>query len=235
VLVSATKGLDAETEATPFEIWRDAFPEASLVVLSGPNLASEIQQGLPAAAVASSYDEAAVGQVQDLFASEQFRVYGNDDPIGTELGGILKNIMAIAAGICDGLELGANAKAALITRALPEMMRFGMYRGAQAETFWGLSGLGDVLTSCHSPRSRNYQVGFRLGQGESLSQVLATLEGTAEGVNTVRVVVRHAQRHGLSVPIAEAVASVLEGEVAPQTAVTQLMRRALRSEFGRSA
>jgi glycerol-3-phosphate dehydrogenase (NAD(P)+) len=231
ILVTATKGLDPLTTRTPSQIWQGAFPEHSVVVLSGPNLSKEIQQGLPAATVVSSKNLAAAQVVQKVFASESFRVYVNPDPLGTELGGTLKNIMAIAAGVCDGLHLGTNAKSALLTRALPEMIRVGTYLGACTETFFGLSGLGDLLTTCNSPLSRNYQIGYRLAQGQYLSEILADLEGTAEGINTTEVLIKIAQKHNLNVPISYQVYRLLKGEITPQQAVKALMERDLKAEF----
>lgn len=143
IIVTATKGLDPETTNTPSQVWQKAFPHNPVVVLSGPNLSKEIAQSLPAATVLASNDLAAAERVQEIFASDTFRVYVNQDPIGTELGGTLKNVIAIAAGVCDGMNLGTNAKAALLTRALPEMIRIGTHLGASGETFFGLSGLGD--------------------------------------------------------------------------------------------
>lgn len=231
IIVSATKGLDRDTWQTPTQLWQAALPAQAIVVLSGPNLSKEIGQGLPAATVAASHIETAAKSVQHTFASEQFRVYVNRDPLGTELGGTLKNVVAIAAGVCDGLALGTNAKAALLTRALPEMVRVGCALGAQRETFFGLAGLGDLLATCSSPLSRNYQVGYRLAQGEPLAEILATLEGTAEGVNTTQVLVKLAQERQLAVPIAIAVNQLLATELTPQEAVQRLMMRELTTEF----
>ncbi len=230
ILVTATKGLDRQTQQTPAQLWQAAFPQFPIVVLSGPNLSKEIAQGLPAATVVASADLEAATQVQNALASDHFRVYLNSDPIGTELGGTLKNVMAIAAGVCDGLALGTNAKAALLTRALPEMVRVGVALGAQPETFFGLSGLGDLLATCSSPLSRNYQVGYSLGQGRSLPQILATLAGTAEGVNTTQVLVTLAQQREIAVPITMAVAQLLQGKMTPHEAVQTLMARELRAE-----
>ncbi len=231
ILVSATKGLDRATGQTPSQLWRSALPHNPVVVLSGPNLSKEITAGLPAATVAASRVSLAAQQVQQVFASDRFRVYTNQDPTGTELGGTLKNVIAIAVGVCDGLQLGTNAKAALITRALPEMIRIGTRLGGEAETFYGLSGLGDLLATCNSSLSRNYQVGIGLAQGKSLDQVLATLEGTAEGVNTAQVLVEVAHREGIAVPIAFQVALLLQGKITPRQAVEALMERDLKPEI----
>jgi glycerol-3-phosphate dehydrogenase (NAD(P)+) len=229
-IVTATKGLDPQTTSTPSQIWQEAFPSQPVVVLAGPNLSKEIQQGLPAATVVASRDAAAAGRVQAVFSSSSFRVYTNADPLGVELGGTLKNVMAIAAGVCDGLQLGTNAKAALLTRALTEMIRIGTHWGAEAETFYGLSGLGDLLATCNSPRSRNYQVGYQLAHGKTLPEILAQLEGTAEGVNTTQVLIERANQQGIYVPISYQVYRLLQGEITPQHAVEALMLRALKPE-----
>jgi glycerol-3-phosphate dehydrogenase (NAD(P)+) len=231
IIVTATKGLDPETTHTPSQIWQEAFPDRPLVVLCGPNLSPEIKKGLPAATVVSSTNQEAAELVQEVFASDQFRVYVNSDPIGTELGGTLKNVMAIASGVCDGLNLGTNAKAALLTRALPEMIRVGTHLGASVETFFGLSGLGDLLATCDSPLSRNYQVGLRLSQGKSLEEIMANIEGTAEGVNTTKVLIKLAKRQKIPVPISYQVYKLLQGKITPEEAVQALMARELKEEF----
>jgi glycerol-3-phosphate dehydrogenase (NAD(P)+) len=230
IIVTATKGLDPVTTCTPSQIWQAAFPENPVVVLSGPNLAKEIQQGLPAATVVASTQIEAAEAVQAVFSSPSFRVYTNPDPLGVELGGTLKNVMAIAAGTCDGLQLGTNAKAGLLTRGLAEIIRVGTDWGAKAETFYGLSGLGDLLATCNSHLSRNYQVGYRLAQGKTLTAVLAAIEGTAEGVNTTKVLIQRAKKQGISVPIAYQVDRLLQGEITPQEAVEALMLRDTKPE-----
>ncbi|MBD1822716.1 NAD(P)H-dependent glycerol-3-phosphate dehydrogenase [Cyanobacteria bacterium FACHB-DQ100] len=235
-IVTATKGLDSESGSEtalpllPSQVWQAAFPESTIAVLSGPNLSKEIQQGLPAASVVASRDQAVADRVQQAFSSARFRVYTNADPLGVELGGTLKNVIAIAVGACDGLQLGANAKSALVTRGLAEMIRLGTYWGAKPETFYGLSGLGDLLATCSSSLSRNYQVGYGLAQGKTLSEVLATLEGTAEGINTTQVLVKLAQAQGISMPISTQVDRLLRGEITPQSAVGELMQRDSKPE-----
>ncbi len=237
VIVSATKGLEASLENTmdrlprrPSEIWRSAFPSAAITVLSGPNLSKEIQQGLPAATVVASHDQAAAQQVQALFNSHRFRVYTNGDPIGVELAGALKNVMAIATGACDGLRLGTNAQSALITRGLAEMIRIAGYWGAEAETLYGLAGMGDLMATCSSPLSRNYQVGYRLAQGETIEQVLSTLEGTAEGINTCMVLMALANHAAIDLPITQQVHRLLQGQVTPIDALNILMSRVSKPE-----
>jgi glycerol-3-phosphate dehydrogenase (NAD(P)+) len=230
IIVTSTKGLDPATSRTPSQIWQAAFPRNPIVVLSGPNLSKEIQQGLPAATVVASLDTSAATAVQAVFSSSLFRVYTNADPLGVELGGTLKNVMAIASGTCDGLQLGTNAKAALLTRGLAEIIRVGTWWGAKTETFYGLSGLGDLLATCNSNLSRNYQVGYGLAQGKTLPEILAQLEGTAEGVNTTQVLMRLAQQQDIYVPIAYEVDRLLKGEITPVAAVDALMLRDARPE-----
>lgn len=230
IFVTATKGLDPSTTCTPSQIWQAAFPLNPVVVLAGPNLSKEIQAGLPAATVVGSSDLAAAKIVQTVFNSSRFRVYTNADPLGVELGGTLKNVMAIAAGACDGLQLGTNAKAALVTRGLAEMIRIGDRWGAKTDTFYGLSGLGDLLATCNSPLSRNYQVGYELAKGKKLTEILSNLEGTAEGVNTSQVLVELANQQGISIPISAQVDRLLKGEVTPLAAVESLMLRDVKPE-----
>ncbi|MBE9119787.1 NAD(P)H-dependent glycerol-3-phosphate dehydrogenase [Tychonema sp. LEGE 07199] len=231
IIVTVTKGLDPATTRTPSQIWQNAFPNNPIVVLSGPNLSEEIQQGLPAATVAASVDLAAAKQVQNIYSSDIFRVYVNQDPLGTELGGTLKNVFAIAAGVCDGLQLGTNAKSALLTRALPEMIRVGVRLGARAETFYGLSGLGDLLATCNSSLSRNYRVGFGLSQGKPLENILHELQSTAEGVNTTNVLIDLAVRREIEVPVSRQVYRLLNGEITAEQAVLSLMERGLKPEI----
>jgi glycerol-3-phosphate dehydrogenase (NAD(P)+) len=230
IFVTATKGLDPQTTCTPSQIWQEAFPAHAVVVLSGPNLSKEIEQELPAATVVASSVATAAEFVQVVFSSDRFRVYTNSDPLGVELGGTLKNVMAIAAGVCDGLQLGTNAKAALVTRGLTEMVRIGLHWGAKMETFYGLSGLGDLLATCNSPLSRNYQVGYQLAGGKTLAEILAQLEGTAEGVNTTEVLVQRAKQQNIPMPITEQVYRLLQGEITPRQALLELMLRDKKPE-----
>jgi glycerol-3-phosphate dehydrogenase (NAD(P)+) len=230
ILLSTTKGLDSKTSQPPSACWLRLFAQHPLVILSGPNLASEICQGLPTATVVASANRQAAQQVQACFSSERFRVYTATDWRGVELGGVLKNVIAIAAGISDGLGLGSNARSALMTRGLAEMIQVGCYWGAQSETFFGLSGMGDLLATCHSNLSRNYQIGFALGSGKTLPQALAALKGTAEGIYTAPILMRYAHHVGLDVPITEQVCAVLEGASPPIQAIAALMNRRLRGE-----
>jgi len=231
IIVTATKGLDASTNSTPAQLWRAAFPDNPIVVLSGPNLSLEIQQGLPAATVVASDRAEAATQIQTIFSSPKFRVYTNDDPIGVEIAGTVKNVIAIAAGTCDGLKLGNNAKSALLTRGLAEIIRIGQYWGAKTETFYGLSGLGDLLTTCNSPLSRNYQVGYGLAQGKTLDEILADLQGTAEGINTTKVLIQIATQNDIDMPITVLVDRLLQGQITAQAAIMALMQRDRKSEY----
>jgi glycerol-3-phosphate dehydrogenase (NAD(P)+) len=230
IIVTATKGLDSQTNLTPAQLWRHAFPNNPIVVLSGPNLSVEIQQELPAATVVASQDPVAATKIQEIFSSPKFRVYTNDDPIGVEIAGTVKNVIAIAAGACDGLELGNNAKSALLTRGLAEIIRIGQYWQAKTETFYGLSGLGDLLTTCNSPLSRNYQVGYALAQDKTLAEVLKDLQGTAEGVNTTKVLIQIAQEHQIYMPIAVLVDRLLQGRITAREAIATLMSLDRKSE-----
>jgi len=231
IFVTATKGLEPETIYTPSQIWQSCFPHNPVVVLSGPNLSKEIDQSLPAATVVASHVATAAARVQLAFSSSRFRVYTNPDPVGVELGGTLKNVIAIASGVCDGLQLGTNAKAALVTRGLTEIIRIGNCWGAKTETFYGLSGLGDLLATCNSALSRNYQVGYQLANGETLTQILAKLPGTAEGVNTCQVLVQLARQQNIVMPITEQVYRLLQGEVTPRQALDELMLRDIKPEY----
>lgn len=237
IIVTATKGLDPESVSAnslpllPSQLWQAAFPHHAIAVLSGPNLSKEIAQGLPAATVVGSDQMMAAEAVQVALSSPSFRVYTNPDRLGVELGGTLKNVIAIAVGTCDGLQLGTNAKAALVTRGLAEIIRIGTVWGAKPETFYGLSGLGDLLATCNSALSRNYQVGFGLAQGRSLAQVLADLQGTAEGVNTTGVLIQLAAQQDIVMPISQQVAQLLDGSITPPAAVEALMQREHKPEI----
>jgi glycerol-3-phosphate dehydrogenase (NAD(P)+) len=231
IIVTATKGLDAKTNLTPAQLWHQAFPTNPIVVLSGPNLSLEIQQGLPAATVVASDRADAATKVQEIFSSPKFRVYTNDDPVGVEIAGTVKNVIAIAAGTCDGLKLGNNAKSALLTRGLTEIIRIGQHWGGKTETFYGLSGLGDLLATCNSPLSRNYQVGYALAQGKTLNEVLLNLQGTAEGINTTKVLIQIAQQNQIYMPITLLVDRMLQGQITAAEAIIALMSRDRKSEY----
>ena len=231
VYVSVVKGIEAESLLRPSEIIGQVLGKRRIVVLSGPCLSREVAERLPATVVVASKDDEAARAARDAFATPWFRVYTNDDPTGVELGGALKNVIAIAAGICDGLELGSNAKAALVTRGLVEMTRLGAAMGARRETFTGLAGLGDLVTTCASALSRNHHVGQEIGRGRSLKDVLDEMgRAEAEGVQTTRSAAALAQRHGVEMPITQEIHAVLfEGKPAPD-ALADLMSRAPKKE-----
>jgi glycerol-3-phosphate dehydrogenase (NAD(P)+) len=202
-----------------------------MCVLSGPSHAEEVARGLPASVVAASPDPDLAQRVQALLSGDVLRVYTSDDLLGAELGGALKNIIAIAAGICDGLELGDNAKAALITRGMAEMARYGGQLGARSETFFGLAGIGDLVTTCCSRHSRNRAVGEAIGRGRGLEEILAGMTSVAEGVWTTKALFGpEAELGGVAMPIASEVHAVLFEGKAPREAVADLMRRAPAAE-----
>ncbi|MGC4191858.1 MAG: NAD(P)H-dependent glycerol-3-phosphate dehydrogenase [Thermomicrobiales bacterium] len=228
-IVSAAKGIELGTLLRPSEVIAKALnrpPGEGIVVLSGPNLASEIAEDLPAAAVVAGNGAALTHQVQRSLGSNRFRLYTSSDPVGVELGGALKNIVAIGAGIADGLHLGDNAKAAFITRGLAEITRLGIAMGADPLTFGGLSGIGDLLATCASTRSRNHRVGIELATGRPLDAILADMQETAEGVATTRATCDLAARMGVEMPIAEALQGVLFKGTNVARAVESLLVRA---------
>lgn len=229
-VISVIKGLENETFQRPSEIIAEALGSRAVVALSGPSHAEEIARRLPATVVAASGDLGLARQVQKMFNTERFRVYTNLDLIGVELAAALKNVIAIAAGISDGLGYGDNAKSALMTRGLVEMTRFGMRFGAEANTFTGLAGMGDLITTCVSPYGRNRGVGERLGKGETLDQILATMAAVAEGVATAKSVHEVAEQEGIEMPIMSEVYRVLFEKKSPAAATHSLMLRPLRSE-----
>jgi glycerol-3-phosphate dehydrogenase (NAD(P)+) len=225
-IVSATKGLEIESFLTPTAILRQCIGERAMCVLTGPTHAEEVARGLPASVIAASRDEELARRVQAAFGCDSLRVYTHGDPRGAELAGALKNVIAIAAGICDGLGLGDNAKAALIARGMVEMARFGSTRGAQATTFFGLAGMGDLMTTCYSRHSRNRSVGERIGRGETLQQVLSGMQMVAEGVWTTKALFGpESEDSSVSMPIAQAVHAILFEDLPPRAAVLRLMQR----------
>lgn len=229
-VISVIKGLENSTFLRPSEIIAEVLGHHRVVALSGPSHAEEIARRMPATVVAASSDFSLAQHVQQMFNTDRFRVYTNTDVIGVELAGALKNVMAIAAGISDGLGYGDNAKSALMTRGLVEMTRFGLRFGAQAATFSGLAGIGDLITTCISPYGRNRRVGVRLGQGESITQILQSMEAVAEGVTTTRSVQGVAEREGIEMPITTEVYHVLFAGKTPRDATNSLMMRPLRAE-----
>ncbi len=229
-IVSVIKGLENETFLRPSEIISDVLGHRAVVALGGPSHAEEIARRLPASLVAASGDLTLAKQVQKLFATDRFRVYTNLDIVGVELAGALKNVIAIAAGICDGLEYGDNAKSALMTRGIVEITRFGESCGAERETFSGLAGMGDLITTCFSPYGRNRMVGQRLGKGEKLDEILASMDAVAEGVTTTKSVFEYAQDKVIDMPITAEVHRVLFEDFSPQKATEALMVRPSKGE-----
>jgi glycerol-3-phosphate dehydrogenase (NAD(P)+) len=229
-VLSLAKGLENETFLRPTEIIGHILGVERVAVLSGPSHAEEVSRGLPATLVAASDDLELARWLQRCFSSERFRVYTNLDMVGVELAGALKNVIGIAAGISDGLGFGDNAKSALLTRGLVEMARFGVALGAENQTFFGLAGMGDLITTCISRHGRNRHVGERLAGGEKLADILASMRMVAEGVYTTRSVHDKAARMGIDMPITTAVYQVLYENKEPLAAVNDLMLRAPRSE-----
>jgi glycerol-3-phosphate dehydrogenase (NAD(P)+) len=229
-VLSLTKGFENETFLRPSEVISEVLGVERVAVLSGPSHAEEVSRGLPASLVVSSADAELASSVQHTLRSERFRVYTNPDVIGVELGGALKNIMGIAAGICEGLALGDNARAALLTRGLAEMTRFGVALGAEPGTFAGLAGLGDLIATCVSPHGRNRRVGLQLAAGETWDSIRAGMAMVAEGAFTARSVHERARHGGLDMPISAEVYRVLYEGKDPRTAVTDLMLRNPRGE-----
>lgn len=224
------KGFEKDTGALGHEIARDIAPHAQVGVLSGPSFALEVARGLPTALVAASTDAALSACAVEAFHADALRVYTSTDPVGVEVGGAVKNVMAIATGIADGLCLGQNARAALVTRGLAEMTRLGLALEARAETFMGLSGLGDLVLTATGDLSRNRRVGLMLAEGRGLDDALAALGHVAEGVHTAPTLQRRARSLGVDMPITDAVVAVLAGALAPSQALRQLMARESRPE-----
>lgn len=231
LVVGASKGIEIETLKTMSQVAEDVLPGRSYVVLSGPSFAEEVEQRQPTAVVAASRDAASAARVQQLFAASTFRVYTSGDVIGTELAGSLKNVIAIAAGMLDGLGLGNNPRAALITRGLAEITRLGVALGADPRTFAGLAGVGDlVLTTCGN-LSRNRSLGVALGRGQTLADYQAGHRAVIEGVDTARAAVRMAARAGVEMPITAKVAECLFEAKPVRQAIAELMERTLKPEL----
>jgi glycerol-3-phosphate dehydrogenase (NAD(P)+) len=229
-IVSLAKGVERETFLRPTEILRQVLGVRQVAVLSGPSHAEEVSRGLPTTLVAASEHLDLARRIQAVFGTDRLRVYTSQDMVGVELGGALKNIIGIAAGINDGLGLGDNAKSGLLTRGLVEMARFGAAFGAEQETFFGLAGLGDLITTCVSPHGRNRLVGTRLAAGEKLAAILAGMAQVAEGVFTTKSVHDRALQMQIDMPITAEVYSVLYEDKDPRAAVTDLMLREPRHE-----
>jgi glycerol-3-phosphate dehydrogenase (NAD(P)+) len=231
VVVSAAKGLEGESLRRMSQvIEEETGGELPVVVLSGPSFAVEVARGLPTALLAASSDSRAAARVQEQFRGRGLRLYASDDVAGVEIGGALKNVIAIAAGVVDGLELGHNALAALITRGLAEISRLACAEGGRRDTLAGLSGLGDLVLTCTGNLSRNRHVGLELGRGRRLAEILAGMHMVAEGVRTTGAALALGVRHRIELPIAAQMSAVLEGQVSPLDAVETLMGRRQRAE-----
>ena len=230
IFVSVTKGIEFETGDTMSRILREHAPANRVVALSGPSFAREVALGIPTTVVCACENGATAKTVQGLFHRPEFRIYRNTDILGVEYGGALKNVIAVGAGVSDGLGYGDNTKAGLVTRALAEMRRLGVACGAQAETFSGLSGLGDLMLTCFSPQSRNRSLGERLGRGESIEAIQASHPKLAEGYPTARSAHRLAQDKKVATPIIDEVHAMLYEGKNPQQAVRDLISRAFKAE-----
>ncbi|MEI8405169.1 MAG: NAD(P)H-dependent glycerol-3-phosphate dehydrogenase [Actinomycetes bacterium] len=228
---SLSKGIEADTMMRMSEVITSVVPHATAGVLTGPNLAGEIAQGQPAACIVASEEQAAAEMVQSMLHSATLRVYSSTDVIGCEIAGATKNVLAIAAGIATGFGFGDNTRSALITRGLAEMGRLGITLGGQTLTFGGLAGVGDLIATCTSEKSRNRTVGFALGQGRDLVEIIDSMHMVAEGVKTAGPLVRLAAAEGIEMPICEQVAQIVAGTATPRQALLNLMERPARVEW----
>jgi len=230
LIVSVVKGIHPQSFKRMSQIIQEHLTRVPVVVLSGPTIAGEVAQKIPTTAVAACKNHQLAAVVQKVFNSDTFRIYTNTDVIGVEFGGSVKNIIALACGICDGLKLGTNAKAAVLTRGLVEITRLGTAMGGRRETFYGLSGLGDLVTTCFSPKSRNRTVGEALGRGSKIKDVLGKMQMVAEGVVTARAVYHLAKRKKITMPIVTEVYKILFENKPAASAMKDLMRRSLKPE-----
>jgi glycerol-3-phosphate dehydrogenase (NAD(P)+) len=230
-IVSLTKGLERSSRKRMSEVSRDEMPGHPVAVLTGPNLAKEILGGQPAASVVAVDDNDIATELQRIFSRPSLRVYTNSDVVGCEVGGVVKNVIAIAAGMAEGMGFGDNTRATLITRGLAEMTRLGIAMGGQAATFAGLAGMGDLIATCSSKQSRNNTVGFQLGEGRTIEQVLASMNMVAEGVKSSPSVLDLARRHGVEMPITEQVVAVCHQGRPAREALGALMQRGRKSEM----
>ena len=234
-VVSLTKGIERGTKRRMTQIVNEILPGHPHGVLTGPNLAKEILAGHAAAAVVAMSDSTVCSELQGAFASELFRVYTNPDVIGCELGGALKNVIALASGMADGLGTGDNTRAAVITRGLAELSRLGVAMGGDPLTFSGLAGMGDLLATCISPQSRNRYVGEQLGKGRTIDEIIAEMDQVAEGVKSAPVVLELAREHDVYMPITEEVAQVVAGESTAVDAYRGLLHRHVTDEIDYSS
>lgn len=232
VFVSCSKGIEKARGLRLTQLIQEVLPTHTVAALSGPNLAEEIAAKQPTAGVVACEDDNVLAALQEAFMTPWFRCYRSHDVAGVELGGAMKNPYAIAAGIASGLKLGDNAIAALVTRALAEMVRLGVELGGQAETFYGLSGVGDLMATCYSSKSRNHQLGLALGKGESLEKLLSNTHSVVEGVPNTESLWLYAQQRGVRTPLLDAIYSILFLNKAPDEVLSQLLQRAARAEIG---
>jgi glycerol-3-phosphate dehydrogenase (NAD(P)+) len=232
ILLSCTKGIEHGTGSRMSEILREHFPNLPIGVLSGPNLAVEVARGLPTATVLGCRDASVAQQLQEILGSSRFRVYTSHEVVGIELGGALKNIFAIAAGVSDGFGLGDNSKAALVTRSLAELLRLGVAMGGDAKTFQGLSGAGDLIATCFSRHSRNRRVGEQLGSGKAIEELISEMKTVAEGIPTSRSAFECARKLGIETPIIDQVYAVVHQGKRPAQALEELLERDQKSERG---
>jgi glycerol-3-phosphate dehydrogenase (NAD(P)+) len=233
IFVSATKGLEPATRLRISEVIAQTIPVARaprIAVLSGPSFAQEVAQGEPTAVVVASHDSVLAAELQELFAAPNFRLYTNDDVLGVELAGAMKNVIAIAAGACQGLGLGSNALAALITRGLAEMSRLATELGARPETLSGLAGLGDLVLTCNGSLSRNRHVGIELGKGRPLADIVSGMHSVAEGIGTAAALLTLARENAVDLPITSQVGEILSGTKKPADAIREIMDRPLKPE-----
>ncbi len=230
VVISASKGLELGTYKTPSMILREILGRR-ISVLSGPSFAKEVMAKMPTAVTLAAYDKKIGLMLQEIFNTNYFRVYTHDDIIGVEIGAALKNVIAIAAGISDGLGFGYNSRAALITRGISEISRLGVKMDAKEITFFGLSGIGDLILTCTSNLSRNYTVGFKLGKGKPLSEIISETSSIAEGVTTTQAAYELSVKYGVDMPITEQVFLTLYDKKSPNDSLRDLMNRSLKTEF----
>ncbi|MBI4372624.1 MAG: NAD(P)-dependent glycerol-3-phosphate dehydrogenase [Candidatus Omnitrophica bacterium] len=231
IVVSVAKGIEAKTLARPSEIIQSVLGRVHLVILSGPSHAEEVARNIPTLVVVAAKDNKIAETVQEALKDSRFRIYIQNDVVGVELGGALKNIIAIGAGLCDGLRLGSNTKAALLARGLLEMTQLGVRMGANPNTFFGLSGLGDLVTTCISEYGRNLRVGRELGQGKKLKEILADMQQVAEGVETTRSAYQLARKHGVTAAIISEIYKMLFEDKDPKQALEDLMNREAHEEL----
>lgn len=234
IVVTASKGIENETLATMHQVFKETLPHIRpglLTILSGPSFAKEVAAMVPTAVTVASSDIDTANKVQQVFSTKAFRVYTSTDVVGLELGGAVKNVIALAAGISDGLGLGLNTRAALITRGLAEMQRLGVKMGADPRTFNGLGGMGDLVLTCTGELSRNHTVGKKIGQGQKMGAILADMRMVAEGVKTTKSIYRLAEREGVEMPICSEIYQILYNDCSPQKALHRLMTRSLKQEL----